>query len=337
MLFLPILIFPLLSVGMSAFSENSNGSLKIAIHEKEHLNAIINNYLLGATEIEVIYSDNPIELLRNNEVDCIIECNNNKIAFIYNSSSFRSLSSATRLGENVERFIGSNEWSENLIACVLEDENGNTNESTRAVNALIAPSAFLLLLFHANAAISNDMFAGEKERKTMELIMVSGVTRKSFYYGKICVILLASCANAIVCTVSFFFSINTRETLSSNRLLAVTNLLICVVCIITISSVASSTISLRSKNMRNAQIANDILSLIPMLLAVLLVIGEVPSMKEWYSLIPVFNVISCFYNTLMGECTIKQSMISLVITMCVVLCVVRSNEKYVNSERLIIG
>lgn len=73
LLFLPILIFPLLSVGMSAFSENSNGSLKIAIHEKEHLNAIINNYLLGATEIEVIYSDNPIELLRNNEVDCIIE------------------------------------------------------------------------------------------------------------------------------------------------------------------------------------------------------------------------------------------------------------------------
>ncbi len=339
-LIVPIFIFPLINFGAEYIFNDSqiiSNKSNIAIINNEDI-SIINKYFKNNDNYKITNSSNPFELLKNGDIDFIIMSNPNKtISFIYNSKYYSSLFKATSCGEKFEKELIKENKMKNpyALSCVLKDEKGNSTNSASIIS-LITPVVFILVVCQGNSLLANDIFAGEKERKTMELLLLSHTKKTTIYLGKVFTLLvieiLCTILNILSYTFSNYITPNNQNHTNINNFLS---LIISAVSLCMITVFISSLISLLSKTYRCSQIINEVFSVIPVFAAIYFLIDNIDISDALISFIPIFNSVKSIINTMADEINIQFSLLSFTINFAYCILITLISNKYMRSEKIL--
>lgn len=340
-LIMPIILFPLINFGTGYIFNDSqivSNKSNISIVNNENIN-ILNKYFEdNKNDYNIIKSDNPFSLLKDGDIDFMVISESDKtISFVYNSKYYSSLFKATSCGEKFEKeLIKENKMNNpNSYACSLEDEKGNSTSSTSIIS-LINPIVFILIICQGNSFLANDMFAGEKERKTMELLLLMHTKKSFIYLGKVCVLLIIE----IICTIlsilsytlSNYITPNHQNLLDINNFLTlfISSLSLCVIIVF-----ISTFISLLSKTYRSSQIINEAFSIIPVLTAIYFLIDKSNINNSLLSLVPIFNSVKSIIYVMRNEINIQFALLSFIINLLYCVLITLISNKYMESEKIL--
>lgn len=97
----------------------------------------------------------------------------------------------------------------------------------------------------------------------------------------------------------------------------------------------SLTVSMMSKNMKNAQILNEIILAVPVGITVLLTLGIIKSNMPVFNYIPILNLIVGFNNAFNGYVDITNIILSLITNSIIIAILIFTSIKYMNTEKII--
>lgn len=345
---LPILIFPILNLGISYISSatiTKSSAVKIAVIKEEN-NSVLDNYLNRDCpfNIEISKTDTPFALLNNNEIDLIIKAfSHNQISFIYKSTNCSSLLSSAKIGEDFEKYTLNSQKAvyPDLITCSLMNEEGQTTDMASIISTIMSPILFIILLTQGSTIFANDLFAGEKERKTLEILFLTGASREKIYFGKLISLFIIELINVISCIISYLLSRLITNTSSNipfvftNSISIIISLILSVLSIVTFSIISATFISLISKNVKSAQKANEIFSSLPALLMGTIMFGKFSLNKNLFNFIPIINIIKIFTNAVYLKSNILDTAIAVTINciFCSILMLI--SVRYFKSEKVL--
>lgn len=328
-LFLPMLILPIslyiMDSGMSnATEEATNGAIiATSLEGKETLESIF----FDTADIVII--DDYEDALKRGDISLFIgyqEYENTKtFELLSNQSSIKSqyVASMTEqlLNEYKElmlvNFAASNGIKENELPNVIIKSRslGNNSESTYYVEILL-PIMLLVYGCLGITTISNDLGAGEKERKTLESLFATSVKRKYIFIGKA---MVAACIGMISSVLlilgleTYLFIVEGKlwGTYSQFMVILFLSILFCV-----IVSIISVTISFGAKSYKEAQTINTPLSIVFLLPGYYLMAIEPGEISDLYFHIPILNITSLL-KEVTGEVLLQKHIFTVVIWMLV--------------------
>lgn len=344
-LLIPIFIFPIFNSGINYLNKTFQTKINICIEtNNQNINHTLLNFISSDKkyDINVIESDSPRDLLLNGEIDFFISADNKSINLIYNSSSYNSLSQAMKFGEAFQKFYVSqlNTSHNEIYQLSLKDEDNNPEDSAQSISNLTIPVILIMVAFQGTTSFANDIFAGERERKTLELLLTSGVKRSYIYFGKSIALTVLAVINLLLsftsCYMIFF-----KTGLQQFKFMKNGNIMlniICMVCTLFLLAIIfvfiSSSISMFSKNMKNSQIMNELLLIIPIGISTLLSFGIINQNVIVYRFIPILNLMIDFIRTFNGQLLLSNIITSVITNGIFVIALIFASIKYINSEKI---
>lgn len=343
----PFMIFPIFNIGMEYLNKNSETDINICIIcNSEEASIILNQFAEknSVFNIKNIDSNTPEALLKTGDIDCYVKATEYSIDFIYNSTSFNSLSLTTKLGEAFQEYYNSllSESYHNIFKLKLTDENGNMANPSDSISTIFIPIILVILIFQGTSSFSNDIFAGEKERKTLELLLLSGVKKQAIYCGKSFSLVILSVLNLLISLGSYFISFNFTTGLCKFNFMQNENVFINIffitILLFTLSLISvflSVTVSMLSKNIKNAQILNELILTIPVGFTALLALGILKDNIIIFKYIPVLNLLINFNNVFLGNINIGDIVITLISNFFLIVLLIVESIRYMKSEKFI--
>lgn len=349
-LLIPFIVFPVFNLGMDYLNSKSDTAVNISIvcdtKESEKLIAqfIERNPYLNLN-VKSIDSSDTLSSLKSGKIDCLIKIKNKSLDIIYNSGSFMSLSAAAKIEENFRHFYNLilSENHNDIFLINLKSENGNESNLTNSVYDIFAPILLILFVFQCSSSFSNDLFAGEKERKTIEMLMLSGVKKKSIYCGKALALVMLSVINLFFNLCSFlvscvFFKSDTNQLKfikCDNPIFNTACIILLLLALTLISAFISATVSVFSNNMKNSQMLNEVLLAVPIGIIALLTLGIIKDDITISKFIPLLNLLSDYNNAFSGNSDIQSIFISLATNLIFIIALIWLSVRYMKSEKFI--
>ena len=342
-LLIPILIFPLFNFGIDYMNQNSKSEIRVCIQcDDFELYGSFTEYasLNDNYSINIIDSDDPTELLLNGDIDCIIRSVGHDLDFIYNSASYDSLSLTTKLGEGFQQFYNTVlcQAYDNVYSFNLKDENNNVSDTVTSISNIFLPILLIIFIFQNTSSFANDIFAGEKERQTLELLLLSNIKRTHIYFGKSLALLTVSVINLMLTLASFFISSEAKQfkfMQSEFPGLYILHIVSTMLFLSVIAVFLSLTVSILSNNMKNSQLLNELLLTIPVGLAVLLSFGIIKANTFAFNFIPILNLIISFCNAFAGKLNTANILISVIINLLFIAMLILVGVKHINTEKVL--
>ena len=295
--------------------------------------------------VKSIDSSDTLSSLKSGKIDCLIKIKNKSLDIIYNSGSFMSLSAAAKIEENFRHFYNLilSENHNDIFLINLKSENGNESNLTNSVYDIFAPILLILFVFQCSSSFSNDLFAGEKERKTIEMLMLSGVKKKSIYCGKALALVMLSVINLFFNLCSFlvscvFFKSDTNQLKfikCDNPIFNTACIILLLLALTLISAFISATVSVFSNNMKNSQMLNEVLLAVPIGIIALLTLGIIKDDITISKFIPLLNLLSDYNNAFSGNSDIQSIFISLATNLIFIIALIWLSVRYMKSEKFI--
>lgn len=345
-LLVPFLVFPVYNLGMDYLSSKSNTAVNICVVcDNEKSKSLVAQFIESDSPLNIksISSSDPLFSLESGEIDCLINIENKSLDIIYNSASFISLSAAAKIEENFRQFYNSilSETHDDIFQISLKSENGNGSNLTDSVYNIFIPILFILFIFQCSSSFSNDLFAGEKERKTIEMLMLSGANEETIYCGKSLSLIVLSVINLALNLSSYFiscifFKADTNQlkfNRSGNLILNLTCIIIILLLLSVISVFISTTVSVFSSNMKNSQMLNEILLAVPVGITALLTLGIIKDDIAVFKFIPLLNLLINYNDSFAGNPDIQSVIISLLTNLVFIFVLIRLNVRYMKSEK----
>ncbi|MGN0532762.1 MAG: ABC transporter permease subunit [Eubacterium sp.] len=340
LMIIPLTIFPLISLGTGYIFNDSQiviNKSNVAVKNPKNIEQINQFFTENNNYYNVVETSEPLVSLSNGDVDFIVQAeSDNTVSFVYNSKKYTSLFKATSCGEKFESQIKSEQKAKypNMLICDLQNEKGEATNSSSIIS-LINPIILILILVQGSSTLANDMFAGEKERKTLELLFSSNIKKSQIYLGKVSAMLIVETISVLLCLLSYAFSDkiaqNNGVSFSLNYLLSLTlsTVSMCTICIF-----INTFVSLVSKSFRTSQIINEGISAIPVAGALYFLLRSGITNDKITIFIPIINTVKSMINTLFGDVNITQCIIVFAVNLfyCTVLIVI--SNKYMNSEKI---
>ena len=330
-LFMPLFLFPLIYYGLGTQLKNVEKTvgdeIKIysniqAHEEKKDIFAEI----LPEMEFIFVDSTDPEEDLKAEEIYLIVNFLEENIqAFplsielVYNANSNYSTAAYSYVSAALE--------SANIqVACtrlldlgvnlsVLDNIRVQTKElSTNMLLVMLAPMLITSLLVSGGASIAADIFAGEKERGTLEQLVVTQVKRETLLFAKTLVVFIVTLLNACISLFAYYISMkispDIMQIFGSEQMsfkLSGTAVISLIGTIVMFSLLITSVlifISVNAKSVKEAQSNMAILTMLPSVLSLLVMFSPMSGLSLWSMALPIYNVIVClkmiFANTLSG-------------------------------------
>ena len=342
------LVFPLIHYGM-AFLQNGASTDRTAIRTavvSEDDCAPLKARLLDALDVfhvELIEADDPFALLRSNQISTVIQIKSDRsIRFLYHSKAYFSFMAASALAERVQQDIMDQQRKAdpNFIVCTLEDDEGRgTNRLAESLISMVAPFLIVFLFSRYSTVFANDLFAGEKEKRTLELLFLSGVGKRELYFGETFVLLLIAWTEIAASLCGYVLSARFGgldagpplfQSLDSPQSRGC--VFLSLFSLSTFSVFLASFISLLANSRRAAQMVNDIVASLPALCAVCLMLGIIPYEKSWYPFIPVLNSISLLVSAFHGNGNFPMCFIALIVNLAVCALLADLSNRYMQSD-----
>ena len=345
-LLIPLLIFPVFNIGMDFISKNSQVEITVCTEsDSEEINHFVEQFIRLNKDFEIhqVVSNCPEKLLKSGKIDCYIKIQKSDFNFFYNSSSYNSLSKTTKLGETLQRNYYSylNKTTDGIYQFNLFNENGDTANISNSIANIFIPTIFVLLIFQGITSFSNDIFAGEKDRKTFELLLLSKVKREAIYLGKSIALLTISFVNVVISLIAFAFSyavldngIHEFKFLQTES--CYINILVIIIALILLAIISvfiTSSISLISKNAKMAQLFNELILVIPVGITGMLCLGVFNTDNKLFDFIPILNAVNMFNKAFNGYVNLSQVILAILSTVIFVWIITILCAKYIKSEK----
>lgn len=342
-LLIPILIIPLFNIGIKYFNSNNQTATNIAIQSSNpKALEVLKDYIQDNSSIRIMSPENTINSLNNGEIMVLIDVTDVGYDFIYNSSSYLSMSCATKLGEEFEKYYYTElQKSMEIYDFRLLDETRESASASSSISYIFIPIMLVVLTLQCTSTFVNNAFAGEKDRKTLELLLLSGVRRSKIYFGKFIALLCFSVANIVISLFICFLS-GELWSMGTLKFLYVGNCLLNSIIIIVslfmlsfLTITIETAVSIVAKHMKDAQMINELVLAIPLCCVVVISLGMISTNDIWVYLIPVLNLISCFCGAFSGIVNLGYVLVSISIDIFLIAVFQIFGIRYLSSEKVV--
>jgi sodium transport system permease protein len=322
----PLLIWPLISTGVSFFFTRSAKraqmqQFRLALKEDASLAGVQASLEEAGFRIQV--SDDPRRAVENKATDMGVEvigrAPNISVKIYADLSQFETQISTGRIEQALNQLKNQQIKTElqrqgisELILTPFSVEKVNTAPPERMSGAIIgALLGYMIVVAMITGGMypGIDLTAGEKERKTMEMLLSSPATREEIVLGKILAVITATFATSALAIISLSLSLNVVKRagapglLLSAILLNKTTLLLIAAVIIPMAIMISSlivAIATQAKSYKEAQ----------SYLTPLIIIASFPAMVSFLpgikfnaamALIPIVNSSQMIKELILGD------------------------------------
>lgn len=352
-LLLPVILYPVLIIGFNAVMSRQTGVLKeqgATIAIQDSVNTIVSARLLDElSKIEhftlIPAAGNAQSLYKSKDIQSIVTLRDSisadglityQVYVQYDGTNDRSgiafakirdalVASEKTLVEEKLQLSGINPEIMNLI----DVRKLNTADSQKTMGKLLGmflPYIMIMMLLSGAQVVAADLVAGEKERKTLETLLVAGVDRRDIVIGKYLTIITLGMISLIVNLFSISFSMQYMLSQSGVDLAgagmpikAIFILLAAMLPLATLFSAILLSISTFSRNMKEARTYEQPLLMVSMILAMISFVPGI-EMNNLMALIPIVNIALLFKAVMMND--YQLSHLFLVIFSTVVLDVI---------------
>ena len=364
----PIILYPLLMVGVSSMMsrqekklEDQTAIIYIDNQIKDLNSTKIIEHLSEIENIQIMNEvDDPQMLLDENLVKAVLtitdsisasgyqiikakvsfDASNDKAASVYTQIS-KSLAEAKE--EIVSERLQAIEIDSEILDAVdvIKDNIAPPEQMFGFFIGKILPYLLIMLTISGGAAVASDLVAGEKERGTLETILVSAAQRNELVFGKYLTIITISFITVFLNLVSMYISIQHMLSQSGLQLdninLPLGNfalVLVAMLPLITLLSAILLSMSTFSRNIKEAQSYQMPLMLVGMMAAM---ISMFPAfeLNVGMSLIPIVNIALLFKDIMMNNFNLTYFLIVIGSTLVLDVIAVYYSVRLFNNEAIL--
>lgn len=336
---LPVILYPLIFVGISALMSRQMSVLEkqgavIAVSDsvQNEASAIIRKHIdkIEHFRFEPYISQSP-ELYKSKDIHAILSITDSltadniptyKISLSFDKSTDRGkmlqekLFKALRIAEKeiMELTLTELNISASILSIVsLQEIDTATPEREMGMMlGRILPYLLMMLLIAGAAIVASDLVAGEKERKTLETLLVSSAHRNELVVGKYLTVITFALMNVSINLFSLYFSMRYMVSQSGLETAGINIpikgfviLLIAMVPLATLFAAIMLSISTFSRNMKEARSYEAPLLYLAMF-AGMITIFPAFEISNGMALIPVVNVALFFKAVMLNEYQISH-------------------------------
>lgn len=185
-----------------------------------------------------------------------------------------------------------------------------------SVLGVMLPYLMIVMLVTGASVVAADLVAGEKERRTLETLLVSSATRGEIVLGKYLTVFSMAMINVLINLISISFSVRfflTQMGMESQGLhLPLGSFLILLLAMVPLATLFSAlmlSISTFSRNMKEARTYEQPIMIASMLMGM---VSFIPSIEisNLLAMVPVINISLLFKAVLIGEWQLSHLLIT---------------------------
>nr|HPN40801.1 ABC transporter permease subunit [Candidatus Cloacimonadota bacterium] len=340
---IPLILYPLLFIGFGSIMSRQTAVLEERGAEIAFADSVNNH--ISAAIIAGIKTNKGYNLLPYNQ----------DTQGLYNSGNIQAIvsigDSITAAGSSVYKVLVSYDSSKErnqLIYRKIKDSVTETKESSIATElskrdvdpalmelirvdaidtssaqkrlgsylGMILPYIMIMMLVAGAATVAGDLVAGEKERRTLETLLVSSAQRNELVLGKYLTIITVAMVNVVVNLFSMGFSmqflVGSQGIASSMTQMPVVGFLILLAAMLPLATLFAAllmSISTFSRNLKEAASYQQPVMMISMLLGMISFIPSV-EINNLLALVPVVNIALLFKAVLINEYQLSHLLIT---------------------------
>jgi sodium transport system permease protein len=210
---MPLVLYPILFAAMGYFAQSEKNKEAKLIYNvgiiNESLMPDLSSYIKETTGINVIKGEDSNVMFEKNKVEIVIEIQDkNTLVLFYDGADKESQNALNRINKCLseyqvsmikKRILSEGLTEEILKPITVKRENIAPAEKMGGfLLGILIPYMLMILAFQGAMRSAIDITAGEKERKTIETLLVTDIKRKEIVIGKV----LVTFVLALLATVS---------------------------------------------------------------------------------------------------------------------------------------
>lgn len=367
-LLLPVILYPLLIVGFNAIMTRQTGILEeqgatVAVQDSVQ-NAISMKLISGLSQIEnftiLPAGANSQELYIAKDIQSIVTIRDSvradglktyHVYIQYDAANERGNLTYNKLSGNIaetQKEILAEELEQSGInpdlMNIVDVRKRDTADSQKKMGMLLGmflPYIMIIMLLTGASVVAADLVAGEKERKTLETLLVAGVGRKEVVIGKYLTIISLGMLNLVVNLFSISFSLRYMLSQSgldmsgaSMPLKAIFILLAAMLPLATLFAAILLSISTFSRNMKEARTYEQPIMMVSMIMAMISFLPAI-EMSNLMALIPVVNIALLFKAVMINDYQISHLVITIVSTVILDVLAIWATIRLFNTEGIL--
>jgi sodium transport system permease protein len=340
---IPLILYPLLFIGFGSIMSRQTAVLEERGAEIAFADSVNND--ISAAIIAGIKTNKGYNLLPyNQDTQGLYNCGNiqaivsigdsitpagssvYKVLVSYDSSKERNQLIYRKIKDSVT------ETKESSIATELSKRDGDpalmvlmsvdaidTSSAQKRLGSylgMILPYIMIMMLVAGAATVAGDLVAGEKERRTLETLLVSSAQRNELVLGKYLTVITVAMVNVVVNLFSMGFSmqflVGSQGIASSMTQMPVVGFLILLAAMLPLATLFAAllmSISTFSRNLKEAASYQQPVMMISMLLGMISFIPSV-EINNLLALVPVVNIALLFKAVLINEYQLSHLLIT---------------------------
>ncbi len=340
---LPVILYPILIVGFNSLMMRQMNVLEergATIAVADSINSDISQDFLG--DIKKIknytllpYTPSSQTLYKEKDIQAILTLKDSlgtdgltyyKISVQYDKSKeqgkmiFSNLKDALRNREKEmqKTFLNSrglNPEVLNLIA-IRELDTSTAEKKMGMFLGMFLPYIVIMMLVAGASTVAADLVAGEKERKTLETLLVSSAGRKEIVFGKYLTIITLAMLNVMINLFSISVSLKFMLANQSKDMAgvqmpvsAIFILLIAMIPLATLFAAILLSVSTFSRNMKEARTYEQPIMMLAMMMGFISFLPTAEINNLW-ALIPVINIALLFKAVMIHEYTLTNLLVT---------------------------
>ncbi len=228
----------------------------------------------------------------------------------------------------------------NLIS-MREEDTSSAQKKMGMFLGMFLPYIVIMMLVAGASTVAADLVAGEKERKTLETLLVSSVGRIEIVFGKYLTVITLSMLNMIINLFSISFSLKFMLANQSQELTgvqmpisAILILLVAMIPLATLFAAILISISTFSRNMKEARTYEQPLMMVAMMLGFISFLPTAEINNLW-ALIPVVNIALLFKAVMINEFTLTHILITVGSTIVLDILAIWATIKLFTTESIL--
>lgn len=356
----PVIFTLMINVVFKMQKEKAEKPLEMAVQNIDGAHSFKSYLQQQGVELNVWQGD-PEEAIRSKEEDAVLVIDNNyskdfthgvpaKVQLYYDQSAKGAANvTVKRIRTLVNQYsqqIGATRLqlrgvSPSLIqAVVIENHDISTSESRGASLMSFLPYFLMMGLFMGSTYLAIDTTAGEKERNSLEPLLLNPAKRSSILSGKLAATFLFGSLTLILTLVAFVVSKNflPLNQLGMSLVLGLKQIIILLAVLLPVALLAAALqtiVATFSKTFREAQTYVNLLVFIPMVPSIALMVLPIKE-KLWMMMIPILGQNVVINQMIRGEpVSFLAIMLVILSTLIVGLLLAWAAVKLYNRESLL--
>jgi sodium transport system permease protein len=364
----PIILYPLIMIGVSSIMsrqeqklQDQSATIYVDNQIQDMASGLLTRNLAELENIEVMNQvEDPRQLLDEGVIKAIVTLSDSlssagfqiiKAQISYNASNEKSASVYRQLETEImtvkdeivgERLAAIDVNVEILDAVdVIKDNVDPPEQMFGFFIGKILPYLLIMLTISGGAVVASDLVAGEKERGTLETILVSAAHRNELVFGKYLTIITISFITVFLNLFSMYISIQHMMSQTGIELQEI-NLplgnfalvLVAMLPLITLFAAILLSMSTFSRNIKEAQSYQMPLMLVGMMAAMISIFPAI-EMNVGMALIPVVNIALLFKDIMMNNFNLYHFLIVVGSTLVLDVVAIFYSVKLFNNEAIL--